>query len=64
MHVVDEFVDLAVSVNETLRKFFRVRSGIANTLNAIDFRDVFQKGCEVRDFAIRGLTAIGIHVLA
>ena len=64
MHMIDQFVDLAIRINETLCEFFRMRSRVTNALDTVNLRHIFQKRREVRDFTIGRFTPISVHVLS
>jgi len=62
--VVGQNRDLAISLDQTICKFFRVRRCVADSLNAVDFCHIFKQQGKVDDFAVRTFSAISVNVLS
>ena len=55
--------NLAVSLNQTVGKFFRMGRCIADSLDTVDFCHIFKQQGKVNDFAVRAFAAVGVDVL-
>ena len=64
VQMTDQFGHLFVCLNQGIGKFDRMRSGVANTIYAIDGRDQSNQLCQVHHVAIVGIATVGVNVLA